>query len=125
MTREKLAPEEAERRNKECRRRYYETHKAEVAEKQRMKRAGNPEYQKARRDAYHESINKLIEAGLYTPLTRGRKRLYTPEEAAEVAKKQRYESNVRRRERLRAGLSMLAGMETSESVAAQPLASDP
>jgi hypothetical protein len=125
MAREKLAPEEAERRNKECRRRYYETHKAEVAEKQRMKRAGNPEYQKARRDAYHESINKLIEAGLYTPLTRGRKRLYTPEEAAEVAKKQRYESNVRRRERLRAGLSMLAGMETSESVAAQPLASDP
>jgi predicted transcriptional regulator len=125
MAREKLAPEEAERRNKECRRRYYETHKAQIAEKQRMKRAGNPEYQKSRREAYHKSINKLVEAGLYTPLKRGRKRLYTHEEAAEVAKKQRYESNVRRRERLRAGLSMLAEVENSEAVAAQPLALDP
>jgi predicted ATPase len=125
MPREKLSPEEAERRNKECRRRYYETHKPELAEKQRMKRVGNAEYLKSRRDAYHESMNKLIEAGLYTPLKRGRKRLYTPEEAAEVAKKQRYESNVRRRERLRAGLLILAGVETPEAVPAQPLALDP
>ena len=107
MNREKLDPEEATRRNRECRRRYYETHKAELAEKQRMKRAGNPELLKSRREEYHENIKKLIEAGVYTPLQRGRKRLYTPEEAAEVAKKQRYESNVRRRERLKDGQTLL------------------
>jgi hypothetical protein len=112
MTREKLEPEEATRRNRECRRRYYETHRAELAEKQRMKRVGNEEFLKSRREAYHENIKKLVEAGVYTPLPRGRKRLYTPEEAAEVAKKQRYESNVRRRERLNAGLAMLAAAET-------------
>ena len=60
-----------------------------------------------RREHYHASINKLIEAGVYTPLRPGRKRLYTPEEAIEVAKRQRRESYLRRQERLNASRAML------------------
>ena len=111
MTRDKLDPEEAARRNRECRKRYYEVHKTELAEKQRVKRVGNAEFLKSRREEHHENIKKLVEAGVYSPLKRGRKRLYTPEEAVEVARKQRYESNLRRRERLRAGQLMLESAE--------------
>ena len=68
----------------------------------------DPEAVKAkRRERYHASINKLIEAGVYTPLKPGRKRLYTPEEALEVAKQQRKESNLRRQERLTASKALL------------------
>ena len=68
----------------------------------------DPEAVKAkRRERYHASINKLIEAGVYTPLKPGRKRLYTPEEALEVAKQQRKESNLRRQERLNASKALL------------------
>ena len=118
MTRDKLDPEEAARRNRECRKRYYEAHKAELAEKQRVKRVGNSEFLKSRREEYHENIKKLVEAGVYTPLKRGRKRLYTPEEAVEVARKQRYESNVRRRERLEASRAMLVDMEYPQPLVA-------
>ncbi len=68
----------------------------------------DPEAVKAkRRERYHASINKLIEAGVYTPLKPGRKRLYSPEEALEVAKQQRKESNLRRQERLNASKALL------------------
>ena len=68
----------------------------------------DPEAAKAkRRERYHASINKLIEAGVYTPLKPGRKRLYSPEEALEVAKQQRKESNLRRQERLNASKALL------------------
>ena len=68
----------------------------------------NPEAMRAkRREQYHASIDKLIEAGVYTPLKPGRKRLYSPEEALEVAKKQRKESYMRRQERLNASRAML------------------
>ena len=120
MTRDKLDPEEAARRNRECRKRYYEVHKAELAEKQRVKRVGNAEFLKSRREEYHENIKKLFEAGVYTPLKRGRKRLYTPEEAVEVARKQRYESNLRRRERLRASQLMLESAEIKNSSEESP-----
>ena len=111
MSREKLDPEEAQRRNRECRRKYYETHKDELREKQRVKRMADPEYKQTRREAYHEEIKRLVEAGVYAPLKRGRKPLCTPEEATEVARGQRRESNLRRRERLEAGRAMLVDLE--------------
>ena len=52
-------------------------------------------------------MDRLVEAGLYTPLKPGRKRLYTPEEAVEVAKRQRQESYLRRQERLNAAKALL------------------
>ena len=61
-----------------------------------------------RQEEYHATIDRLVEAGLYTPLKPGRKRLYTPEEAVEVAKRQRQESYLRRHERLNAAKALLA-----------------
>ena len=108
MAREKLSPEEAERRKRECRQRY-ETHREELLEKQRQARLADPEaYRAKRREQYHAAIDKLVEAGVYTPMKAGRKRLYTPEEAVEVAKRQRRECYLRRQERLNAGRALLA-----------------
>ena len=112
MPREKLDREEAERRNKECRRRYNETHREELLEKQRLARMADPEtYRAKRREQYHAELDTLVEAGVYAPMKPGRKRLYTPEEAVEVAKRQRRESYLRRQERLNAGRALLAQAE--------------
>jgi hypothetical protein len=104
MTRRvELDPEEAKRRRAEYRKRYHERHKDELKEKRRLTYWADPETAKAkRREYYQAAMERLIEAGLYTPVKPGRKRLYTPEEAIEVAKKQRRESNMLRRERLKA-----------------------
>ena len=64
-------------------------------------------YRAKKREQYHATIDKLVEAGVYTPMKPGRKRLYTPEEAAEVAKRQRQESYLRRQERLNAAKTLL------------------
>ena len=115
MAREKLSPEEAERRNKECRQRYNEAHREELLEKQRQARMADPEaYRAKRREQYHAAIDKLVEAGVYTPMKPGRKRLHTPEEAVEVAKRQRRECYLRRQERLNAGRALLAQAEGGE-----------
>ena len=115
MAREKLDPEEAERRNKECRKRYAEAHREEIREKERQKRMADPEAHRAkRREQYHAAMDKLVEAGLYEPLKPGRKRLYTPEEAVEVATRQRHESYLRRQERLSAGRALLAQAESEQ-----------
>ena len=108
MPREKLDREEAERRNRECRRRYNEAHREELLEKQRIARMADPEtYRAKKREQYHATIDKLVEAGVYTPMKPGRKRLYTPEEAVEVAKRQRQESYQRRKERIEAARALL------------------
>ena len=112
MARERLDPEEAQRRNRECRRRYNEAHKAELLEKQRAARMANPEaYRNTKREGYRASIAKLVDAGVYEPGRPGRKRLYTPEEAVEVAKRQRRESYLRRQERLIAARALLAQVQ--------------
>jgi len=87
MTRERLDPEEAQRRIRECRRRWHEAHKDELAER---RRADAELYNAKRREQYHAKMNELIESGVFTPMKPGRKRLYTPEEAVEVAKRQRH-----------------------------------
>ena len=112
MARERLDPEEAQRRNRECRRRYNEAHREELLEKQRAARLRDVEaYRAKRREQYHAAIEKLIEAGVYEPARPGRKRLYTPEEAVEVAKRHRRESYLRRQERLMAARNLLAQVQ--------------
>ena len=109
MVREKLDPEEAKRRIRDCQRRYWETHKAEILEKQREARTADPDaYRARRRAAYRAAMDRLVEAGVYSPIRPGRKRLYTPEEALDVAKRQRKESYLRRQERLAASRALLA-----------------
>ena len=112
MAREKLSPEEAERRNRECRKRYAEEHRVEIREKQRLARMADPEAYKAKkRERYQANIAKLVEAGLLVKLPPGRKRLYTPEEALEVAKRQRQESYRRYKERIDAAAALLVQAE--------------
>ena len=100
MARVKLDPEGARQRNLEAQKRYRESH---------------PEEMKVRkREEARTTIAKLVEAGVYVPLTAGRKRMYTPEEAIVVAKRQRQESYLRRRERIAAAKAQLAQTEDAE-----------
>jgi hypothetical protein len=62
-------------------------------------------------DDRREKIEKLVEAGLLVKLSPGRKRLYTPEEALEAAKKQRRECYHRFKARLDAAAAVLAQAE--------------
>ena len=72
----------------------------------------NPEaYREKKREQYRASMARLVEAGLYEPSRPGRKRLYTPEEAVEVAKRQRRESYLKRQERLSAARALLAQVQ--------------
>jgi hypothetical protein len=95
-----LSPEEAKQRIRECQRRYREAHREEIREKQKEARLADPEaYRDRRRAAYHRSMDALVKAG-FEKLPPGRKRLYTPEQAVQVAKAQRFQSYLRRQERI-------------------------
>ena len=67
-----------------------------------------------RRAERRANLAKLVEAGVFVPMTAGRKRLYTAEESLEVAKRQRRESYIRRQERLSAARTLLAQREVVE-----------
>ena len=56
-----------------------------------------------------------MEAGLLVKVPRGRKRLYTPEEAYEVAKRQRRESYLRRKSRLDDAKALLVQVVPEEA----------
>ena len=62
-----------------------------------------------------EEIAKLVEAGVLEVVKLGRKRLYTPEEAFEVAKRQRRESYLRRKSRLDAAKALLVQVVPEEA----------
>ena len=53
-----------------------------------------------KKETMKDLMEKLIEAGLFTKVKRGRKRLYTPEEAMEVKKRQIKEGKARRQARI-------------------------
>ena len=98
----KLSPEKAKQRIRDCQRRYRETHREEIREKQKEARLADPEaYRARRRAAYHRSMDSLVQNG-FEKLPPGRKRLHTPEEAVQVAKAQRFQSYLRRQERIQA-----------------------
>ena len=75
----------------------------------------NREVQAALYKKRKEKIAQLVEAGLLVKLTRGRKRLYTPEEAYEVAKRQRRESALRSRSRLNDAKALLVQVVPEEA----------
>ena len=101
----RLSPEEALQRKRDSKRRYQEEHADEIREKRRL--AVNDEMRAKWRDDRREKIEKLVEAGLLVKLSPGRKRLYTPEEAKDVAKRQRRECYQRFKTRLDAAEALL------------------
>ena len=112
-SRVRLSKEEAERRNRECKKRYYEKNKELLREKARAAREADPEYNTQRKEKYKETIQELIDAGVYKP---GRKPLYeTPEEAHEMKKQQMRASYARRQERLSEAMTTLAQMKLKEA----------
>ena len=103
-----LPRDEAERRNRERKRRYYETNRDLLREKAKAARAADPEYNVKRKEQYRAKIQELIDEGLYQPAKRGRKTLYhTPEEAMEAKRLQTQASRARRAERLAAATALL------------------
>lgn len=111
-----LPREEAERRNAECKRRYYERNKEMLLEKARLARQADPEYNTQRKIKRKQTMQQLIDAGVYQPAKRGRKRLYeTPEEAHTAKKQQLKESHARRKERIAKAMADLAVLRLNES----------
>ena len=106
MARERLSPEEAQQRIRDSKKRYQVAHAEELREKRRM--SNTDELRTKRRETYRTTIATLVESGVLDKLSLGRKRLYTPEEAVEVAKRQRMESYARRKERIDAARVLLA-----------------
>jgi hypothetical protein len=115
--RDLLPRDEAERRNRECKRRYYETNRDLLREKAKAARAADPEYNTKRKEQYRAKIQELIDEGLYQPAKRGRKALYhTPEEAMEAKRLQMQASRVRRAERLAAATARLNQRRLGEAL---------
>ena len=83
MPRVEHSVEEIRQRNRDAQRKYRETHSEEL----KARRAMGGDNTKRREDM-RAHIAKLVYAGVFVPLKPGRKRLYTPEEALEVAKRQ-------------------------------------
>jgi len=102
----RLSPEEALQRKRDSKRRYQAEHAEELREKRRM--AVTDEMRAKWREDRREKIAKLVEAGLLEKLSPGRKRLYTPEEALEAAKRQRRECYHRFKARVDAANAILA-----------------
>ena len=96
-----LTREEADRRNRECKKRYYEKNRDLILEKAKATRESNPAYNAARRQKYKDKLQELIDEGVYQPAKRGRKSLYhTREEALEVKHEQMKVCRARRAERI-------------------------
>jgi Asp-tRNA(Asn)/Glu-tRNA(Gln) amidotransferase A subunit family amidase len=96
-----LTREEAERRNRECKKRYYEKNKELILGKAKTARESNPDYNATRREKYKEKLQELIDEGVYQPAKRGRKALYhTHEEALEAKREQMRVCRAQRAERI-------------------------
>ena len=96
-----LPRDEAERRNKACKKLYYDKNREAILAKARDARKNNPEYNTVRRERYHTRIKKLIDEGVYTRAKRGRKPLYHTHEEALIAKREQMRaSRIRRSESL-------------------------
>ena len=102
--------DEARRRRLESRKRYRDSHAQELKEKRKLTN-NTDEMRAKRREEVRATLAKLVDAGVFQSLKRGRKRIYTPEEATEAAKKQRQASYLRRKERLNEAKMLLAQAE--------------
>ena len=102
----RLSPEEALQRKRDSKRRYQIEHADELREKRRM--AVTDETRAKWREDRRVKIERLVEAGLLEKLSPGRKRIYTPEEALEAARRQRRECYHRFKARVDAANAVLA-----------------
>ena len=93
-------------RKRDSKRRYQIEHADELREKRRM--AVTDETRAKWREDRRVKIERLVEAGLLEKLSPGRKRIYTPEEALEAAKRQRRECYHRFKARVDAATAVLA-----------------
>ena len=57
--RDLLPRDEAERRNRECKRRYYETNRDMLREKAKAARVADPEYNTKRKEQYRAKIQEF------------------------------------------------------------------
>ena len=115
--RDLLPRDEAERRNRECKRRYYETNRNLFREKAKAARAADPDYNLKRKEQYRAKIQELIDEGLYQPAKRGRKALYhTPEEAMEAKRLQMQASRARRADHLASATALLNQRRLGEAL---------
>ena len=105
MVHERLSPEKAKQRIVESKKRYQAAQAEELREKRRL--ATTEDKRAKMRENTREQIAKLVEAGVFVKLTPGRKRLYTPEEAHKVAKRQLQEIYYRRKERIETAKALL------------------
>ena len=96
-------------RKRDSKRRYQIEHADELREKRRM--AVTDETRAKWREDRRVKIERLVEAGLLEKLSPGRKRIYTPEEALEAAKRQRRECYHRFKARVDAANAILAQAE--------------
>ena len=111
-----LKRDEAERRNRECKKRHYEQNRDMILEKAKAARQNDPEYNAVRRERYTAKMQELIDEGLYEPAKRGRKPLYhTPEEAQAAKREQMQASRIRRTERLAAAEAVLLQKKLGET----------
>ena len=92
-----LPRDEAERRNKNCKKLYYEKNREAILAKARDARQNNPEYNTVRRERYNTRIQELIDEGVYTRAKRGRKPLYHTHEEALIAKREQMRASRARR----------------------------
>ena len=108
-----LTREEAERRNRECKKRYYEKNKDLILGKAKAARESNPDYNASRREKYKEKLQELIDEGVYQPAKRGRKALYhTHEEALEAKRVQMRVCRAQRAERIAHAENLLLQKKT-------------
>ena len=115
--RDLLPREEAERRNRECKRRYYDRNRDLLREKAKATRVADVDYNAKRKEQYRAKIQELIDEGLYQPAKRGRKALYhTPEEAMEAKRLQMQASRARRAERLASATALLNQKRLGEAL---------
>jgi hypothetical protein len=115
--RDLLPRDEAERRNRECKKRYYEKNRDMLREKAKAARVADPQYNTKRKEQHRAKIQELIDEGLYQPAKRGRKALYpTPEEAMEAKRLQMQACRARRAERLAAAIARLNRRRLGENI---------
>ena len=64
--RDLLPRDEAERRNRECKKRYYEKNRDMLREKAKAARVADPQYNTKRKEQYRAKMQELIDSGALT-----------------------------------------------------------
>jgi hypothetical protein len=112
-----LPRDEADRRNKACKKLYYEKNREAILAKARDARQNDPEYNTVRRERYHTRIQELIDEGVCTPAKRGRNPYYQTHEEALIAKREQMRaSRIRRAECLAHAEALLLQSKLGQAI---------